>query len=108
MKIHVSQSGGFAGISMELARVDTAALPDAARQRLERLVREADFFERPAQLEADAATGIGADVDLRYDVTVEDAGRRHTVSFTDGGHATGGATAIAPLRALVSAGVGAR
>jgi hypothetical protein len=103
MKIRVSQTGGFAGIPIELADVDTAGLPTTQAERLERLVREAAFFRLPARADAspDAAT-IGADDALTYEITVEDAGRRHTVSFTDRG-GEGRAAAAGSLRALVAA-----
>lgn len=70
------RSGGFAGIEEELGSVDTAALEAGTRERLEGLAREADFFALPAAVEGD----VGAD-QFRYEVTVEDGGRRHTVTF---------------------------
>src|SRR4051812_45645903 len=99
MHIRVSQSGGYAGIPIALGEVDTAALPAAEGARVERLVRDAGFFELPARVERGAGE-VGADTDLRYEITAEEAGRRHTVSFADDG---GGGAASAPLRALVAA-----
>jgi hypothetical protein len=76
LRINVRRSGGFAGIEEQLGSVDTSALDPGTRTRLEGLVREADFFALPATVEGE----IGAD-QFRYEVTVDDDGRRHTVTF---------------------------
>ncbi len=48
MKISVTRTGGFAGVTDEVGSVDTAQLDDAARQKLEQAVRRMKFFELPA------------------------------------------------------------
>jgi hypothetical protein len=88
----VRRSGGFAGIEEQLGSVDTAALEPGARERLDRLIREADFFALPATVEGD----VGAD-QFRYEVTVDDGGRRHTVMFV------GESGSAAVLKELVDA-----
>jgi hypothetical protein len=95
LRISVRRSGGFAGIEEGLGAVDTEALEPAARERVEALVREADFFALPATVEEE----LGAD-QFRYEITVEDGGRRHTVTFVgEGGRA-------AALKRLVDAAAG--
>ena len=80
MQIKVRRTGGFAGIEEELGSVDTASLEGGAREQLETLVREVDFFSLPAAIEGE----VGAD-QFRYEVTVEDGGRGQTVVFTGEG-----------------------
>lgn len=83
MRISVRRSGGFAGIDEQVGTVETAALDPAAREQLETLVREADFFSLPAAVEGD----VGAD-QFRYEIAVDDGGRSHTVTFVgDSGRA---------------------
>jgi hypothetical protein len=95
MKIRISQSGGFAGVPIELANVDTSAVPPARAKRLEQLVTDVAFFDLPDHSEA-GRRDIGADNSVRYSVTVERGAKSHTVSFEDGG---GGLPRSAP-RAL--------
>jgi hypothetical protein len=93
MRISVRRSGGFAGIEEEVGALDTTGLAPEAREELERLVGETDFFALPAAVEGE----VGAD-QFRYEVTVEDEGRAHTVTFVG----EGGDQAAA-LRRLVDA-----
>lgn len=79
MKISVTRSGGFAGISEEIASVDTTRLERTLGQRLEQMVRDARFFELPDHL---PASDVGADR-FRYEVTVTDGVRRHSVTYED-------------------------
>ena len=74
MQIRVRRSGGFAGIEEERA-VDTASARRRPRERLERLVQEAEVFALPATVEGE----VGAD-QFRYEVEVDDAGRARTRS----------------------------
>jgi uncharacterized lipoprotein len=76
MKITVRQTGGFAGVSVDLASIDTSALDPARAQPIEQLVRQAGFFQLPATIEGP----IGAD-HTYYEVTIADGARQHTVSF---------------------------
>jgi emfourin len=93
MRIDVRRSGGFAGIDEEVGSVDTASLAPDTRDELERLVAESDFFALPAAVEGE----VGAD-QYRYEVTVDDGGRAHTVTFVgDEG------PQVAALRRIVAA-----
>jgi hypothetical protein len=82
LRISLQISGGFAaipGLSKPIV-VDTAALPREERDEIERLVAAARFFDLPA---ASGAPRPGA-ADVRtYTLTVEDAGRSHTIRRTD-------------------------
>jgi hypothetical protein len=80
MQVTVRRSGGFAGIDEEVGSVDTASLDAGAREELERLVEETDFFGLPAAVEDD----VGAD-QFRYDVTVSEGGTTHTFAFKGDG-----------------------
>jgi hypothetical protein len=91
MQITVMRSGGFAGITEELGAVATETLGEDGLE-LERLVSEARFFELPSELPGDA----GADM-FRYEVTVVEEGRSHTVAYSGEGD-----DAPEPLRQLVA------
>ncbi|MFN8545115.1 MAG: protealysin inhibitor emfourin [Candidatus Binatia bacterium] len=77
MIVAVKRTGGFAGLTEAVAQVDSAALAPAARQELETLVREeGGFFALPAEVPTDE---VGADL-FRWEITVDDASRSHTVA----------------------------
>ncbi len=82
MIIHFESDGGFGyfpALSRPL-RIDTAQLaPDDARD-LEGLVDRANFFDQPSDL---GASHPGAADHRSYTITVEDAGRTHTVKTSD-------------------------
>ena len=78
MKIAVKQSGGFAGEVKELLQLDTALSEPSFAQQVERIIRDGKFFDLPAVVQGD----VGADF-LRYEITVTDSGRQHTVIFHD-------------------------
>jgi Emfourin len=93
MRIKVERSGGYAGRPEQLAALDTEQLePDAAAE-IERLVHQMGFFELPGVLPG----SDGADR-FRYEVSVTDGGREHTVVYADSGESTG-----APVQRLVRA-----
>jgi len=98
MKISVTRTGGFAGLTDEVSAVDTAQLDTAARQKLEQAVRRVNFFELPARLPGEP---IGADL-FAYRVTVRDGAREHSVTFT------GEEGAAAALRELLAAVTGSK
>ena len=98
MKISVTRSGGFAGVTDEIGSVDTVQLDDAARQKLEQGVRRMKFFELPARLPGEP---VGADL-FAYRVTVRDGPREHSVTFT------GEEGAAATLRELLVAVAGSK
>ena len=80
MKITIKQSGGFAGEVKELLQLDTAQSAPSVGQQVEQIIRDAKFFDLPAVVQGD----VGADF-LRYEITVTDSGRQHTVVFQDDG-----------------------
>jgi hypothetical protein len=96
LRISIKRTGGFAGLSETIAEKDTAAIPSAVAERLAGLVAASDFFALPAALPGKA----GADMH-RYEITVEDGARRHTVAFVDDE-----SPAIGPLKRLVEAASG--
>ena len=96
MKISVKQTGGFAGLSEEIAAIDTAELDAAATQQVEQMVQETGFFDLPP----DMRTEIGADLEL-YEVTVTEGDRQHTVTFNKDGKEDE-SPQVARLRRLVA------
>ena len=78
MRITVTRSGGYAGLSEPIADVDSAALPESKRTRLASEIAACKFFTLPETV----GGSVGADM-FRYEITIEDGGRRHTVAFTD-------------------------
>jgi len=79
MKISIRRSGGFAGISEEITSLDTGKLNQAAAQGVENLVRELDLFNLPTN---PPGQKVGADF-LKYEITVSDRGKQHTIIFND-------------------------
>jgi hypothetical protein len=79
MRIHFERSGGFAGLALATT-VESDTLSQQDDQRLRQLIDEAGFFDLPPVLHdtASAADQFG------YKVTVEIAGRTHTVEATEG------------------------
>jgi hypothetical protein len=82
LRISFKAGGGFAaipGLSKPI-HVDTSTLPAEQRAEIEQLIAAAHFFDQPASLGAPAR---GA-ADMRtYTMTIEDAGRSHTIQRTD-------------------------
>ena len=91
MNISIKKSGGFAGITEDLGTIDTAKLGAGAARQVEQTVREIGFFDLPGTISG----GVGADL-FRYEITVMDGDREHTVTFEDDG-----SPETAPLRSLV-------
>lgn len=58
--------------------IDAGALADADRRALEQLVRDARFFELPARIPA-----LRGAADTTCHITIEDRGRKHSVSVSD-------------------------
>lgn len=88
MKIHARACGGLAGLDRSY-RLDTADRPDGAA--LEALLRRLDFFS------AAPACQVGADL-ARWEITVEDGARCHTVSVDEDGSDAGWQSLFAHLR----------
>ena len=74
MRIEFERTGGFTGMPLS-ARIDTATLPAEQARALQDVVDDARFFNLPAKISAPAQA---ADV-YHYHVTIESAGKRHTV-----------------------------
>jgi hypothetical protein len=79
MKITAKASGGFAG-GTECYELDTSCRPEG--KSVESLLHQIDFFG------ATPSCSIGADIP-RWEITVDDGPRRHTVTFTEDNLATG-------------------
>lgn len=76
MQIEFERSGGFAGLRLS-GRVDTSELPAEQACSLEEAVDAAQFWDLPGEM-----PGARMEADrFQYIVTVESAGRRHTVHF---------------------------
>ena len=75
MQIRFQRSGGFAG-RLLTADIDTEQLSGAEAERLAQLVQDCDFFALPERLPPPPAAA--ADY-FEYEVTVEQARRKHTV-----------------------------
>ena len=78
MLITFERTGGFAGISRKTI-VDSANLPPQEAQKLLLLVEVADLFRLPTQI---CASNNQSDR-FQYDLTVEDNGKRHTVTVSE-------------------------
>jgi len=104
MRIRISQSGGFAGVPIDVATVDTTAVSRERAAQLEELVDDATFFGLPAHVSA-KGHDVGADNDGSYSITVERGSRSHTVSFGETGNGLA-RSAPAKLDALVREVVG--
>ena len=92
MNISVKRSGGFAGLTENLADLDTKQIDTAAAQRVEQLVQSLEFFNLPATI---SGGGIGADF-FHYEITVIQNDRQHTIAFDDDD-----SPVTAPLRRFV-------
>jgi hypothetical protein len=75
MKISATGSGGFSGRA-EHYELDTGQV--AQGEAIEALLRQLDFFA------AGPPPAEGADIG-RWDITVADGGREHTVTFAEDG-----------------------
>jgi Emfourin len=78
-KVGFERTGGVAGTTLR-AMIDTTDAPADEAQPLAALLDAADFFELPARIMPEH---LGADR-FEYRISVEFAGRRHTVVTTDG------------------------
>ena len=80
MIIQFERSGGFTGLNLHL-EIDTRQLPEREAQEFNRLVESAGFFGLPERLHAPEG---GADR-FRYQLTIADGPRRHTVRVGESG-----------------------
>ena len=77
MKITVKRTGGYAGLTEDVAAIDTAQLDTVTVQRVEQMLESNRFFDLPAIISGDI---IGADLP-RYEITVTEGDQQHTVTF---------------------------
>ena len=98
MKILITRAGGYAGLTDVLFDSDTSELSPAESRRFAELIEATRFFDLPSVVVGNA---VGSDL-YRYEITVEDGGRRHFVAFIPDDSA-----ATAPLRELLDALTGA-
>ena len=102
MRVHFERTGGVGGLRLTAeidtdqlqvtygaTRVQRALTPEEARY-LERLVESSDFFALPAR----ASSATRSADRFQYRITVENAGKRHSVETTD-------EAASATLKALI-------
>ena len=89
MILRMERTGGFSGIPLR-AEIDSERLSPDESRALKALVEDAGFFNLPAVL---APPPGGADR-FHYHLTVEEAGRRHSVEV-------GEAAVPEPLQALI-------
>jgi hypothetical protein len=81
VRIDFQREGGiaaFPGLSRPIS-IDTDRLSRDQQAMLDRRLRDADFFSRPASIPPPA----GAADYRTYTITVADGGREHTIRFTD-------------------------
>jgi hypothetical protein len=79
VQLHTSGRGAVFPKLATSFTIDVNGLAEDQRHAFEELVRDARFFELPAHLPAPR----GAADYQTFVITIEDAGRRHTVSVTD-------------------------
>lgn len=78
MRIMVQRSGGFAGLTENIANVDTSQLNPETEKEISAMIVNVGFFDYPA-----VVTGpVGADM-YRYEITVTDGAKRHSVTFVE-------------------------
>jgi len=75
--MEVAKSGGLAGLRFSPLTIDSTKLSAEEARKLAQLIAEVRFFDRPAFYPAH-----GADLFV-YTITVEQNGKRHSVSFDD-------------------------
>lgn len=89
MEISLERTGGFAGIS-RTQTVDIATTSPEIGQQLVTLLTEIDFFNLPIYIQSPSPRPDR----FYYSLTVEENGKKHTVSFAE--------TAVSPqLKAIL-------
>jgi hypothetical protein len=101
MRVTFQTSGGIAYLPGLAAptTIDTDTLSDEQRSELDALIRGAQFFDRPS---ARPAPRGAADYQT-YTITIEEGGRRHTVTVTDASLDPGISALVDRLRVLSAA-----
>jgi hypothetical protein len=79
LRIELTRSGGFAGLTSKLGELDTSELPEAEAREIEVMVEKADV---PKLVAASPARGKGADR-FQYDLAIEDESGLHELSMSE-------------------------
>jgi hypothetical protein len=93
MILTIKRIGGFAGVEETLSRLDTQSVTSDLAMKVAQLVEGARFFELKTDSSEDE---IGADL-YRYEITVENGNRVHSVALTMGEDKP-----VTPLRRLLA------
>ena len=79
LRIELTRSGGYAGLTKKLGELDTAELPEDEAREIEELVRKAGA---PALAQASPMQGRGADR-FQYELTIEGPDGRHELVMSE-------------------------
>jgi hypothetical protein len=79
LRIELTRSGGYAGLTTKLGELDTSELPETDARDIEELVRNADV---PKLAAASPIRGAGADR-FQYELTIEAADGRHELLMSE-------------------------
>jgi Emfourin len=79
LRIELTRSGGYAGLTTKLGELDTAELPESEARELEDLVSKANV---PALAAASPIRGGGADR-FQYELTIEGPDGRHELAISE-------------------------
>jgi Emfourin len=78
MRITVQRSGGFAGLTENIADLETSHLDPETEKKISAKIAGVGFFNYPSVVTGD----VGADM-YRYEITVTDGAKRHSVAFVE-------------------------
>lgn len=79
LRIELTRSGGFAGLTSKLGELDTSELPEAEARDIEAMVEKANL---PKLLAASPIKGKGADR-FQYHLAIEDESGRRELTFSE-------------------------
>jgi hypothetical protein len=79
LRIELTRSGGFAGLTTKLGELDTTELPEVEARELEAMVQKADVAKLAS---ASPIKGKGADR-FQYHLAVEDEAGRHELTVSE-------------------------
>jgi hypothetical protein len=79
LRIELTRSGGFAGLTTHVGKLDTAELPDDDARAVERLYRDADL----SRLTRGAPSPGGGADRFQYHLTVEDDDGRRELTMRE-------------------------
>jgi hypothetical protein len=79
LRIELTRSGGFAGLTSKLGELDTSELPEAEARDIEAMVEKANV---PKLLAASPIRGKGADR-FQFHLAIEDESGRRELTFSE-------------------------